>query len=743
MQNDSDTESESSPEPNPVGIFDYTNGPGGREFESISNAIQKIRDIEIRLLDVETIVKDTKIQQIISVASTTITTFLDCVHQTPVEYPHQNLVDFSELLSVSFLTVLFKHRKVFHKIAAHSLASEPGSSGAIVCWVDVILAKLGDASITVTTGAFLDLATPLFPGSTESRSEDSLRAASQLPSDWPSVVGVIASHKASPAAKRLALRLAFCAFVLGPRLCRKSLSSEIPHDMTEILDRCVNQTRATGFSASLAGGQLAMQERLNSSMTISLFAATDREHQNSTKVSQMRPHTLGCLLDMLQNVIHPDDSILSLQLVIPPDELDPAQTAILRFGDTVSWCWETWNDHRVANTESIVFLTSMWLLHSDKCFLSGDIIPEPDYMPASTASSLAILRLLHHIVFSLSTTFESVGPPSAPTAVICGACYNAVESLKHLLSGQKEAERWIISGFCRHLLSLFVLLTAETDEELGATDYILEALSQVDRGTLNVCLMHIIAESTIRFSTRLDALIIRVHKTLIDNGNLNVVRSALNFIALVWFSQARGCLLHQSASRLLSAAVDFLSQSSSPTLASKILGDAVLTASSAARADASFPEENPEAIWRFAMSSTPSELEIASSFAHYIIASDSLCNSLYCAEAWRYLGEVLLLILKHHYVEEQEPLALLTCPTVCRALTRLLQADSAATQFMLSTPFTLNLSADLKHACELEGSRRENYFVVMKERLNMVGSRLLDQIMCKSRSAAPETTPVR
>lgn len=82
---------------------------------------------------------------------------------------------------MSFLTVLFEQRKIFHRIAAQSLASSPESSVAVICWVDSILYKLGDAIVAVASGISSDLATPLFPGSTQVREEDGLRAASQLP----------------------------------------------------------------------------------------------------------------------------------------------------------------------------------------------------------------------------------------------------------------------------------------------------------------------------------------------------------------------------------------------------------------------------------------------------------------------------------------------------------------------------------------------------------------------------------
>ncbi|KAJ7431814.1 hypothetical protein B0H11DRAFT_837271 [Mycena galericulata] len=520
--------------------------------------------------------------------------------------------------------------------------------------------------------------------------------------------------------------------------------------MIEVLDRYVNQTHATGFSTGYAGNQLAMQERLNFAMIISLFAASDRKDRILSQRSRLRPHTLGRLLNLLQNVMHPENTVALLQLATPPDELDPAQVMLIRWGDSVSWSWETWDDHRVADAESIVFLTSTWLLHSAHPFLSDGREPESDSTSVSTASGIAILRVLHHVVLAL---LPSASPSSTSMTVISRACFNAAESMRHLLSRQKEDERWMLSGFCKYLLSLFVLVVVETDEWLCVTDYILEALSQVDADTLRACLMHIQGDSNLRFSARLDERLTHVKKcvTIIlaqdphtQIWKLNFVRSALNFAVILWFSQTRGCLLRQSVSPFLSTIIEFLLLESSPSLPSKILGDAIFTASAAARKDPFWTDDNQESLWQFAINSPLSNIGIASSFAHYIIASEGPCNSLYCAEAWRYLGEILLLILERQYIEEQEPLALLTCPTVCVGLMRLLQADAAATQFMVSTPLTLNLCAGLKAVCE--STRSEQYFTVLKEKLGVVGPCLLDQILLKSRGEAPkifEDVPMR
>jgi len=54
-----------------------------------------------------------------------------------------------------------------------------------------------------------------------------------------------------------------------------------------------------------------------------------------------------------------------------------------------------------------------------------------------------------------------------------------------------------------------------------------------------------------------------------------------------------------------------------------------------------------------------------------------VCDALCCAEAWDYLRDTLLLILSQTFVADDEPLALLICPTICHALVHLLQRMDA------------------------------------------------------------------
>jgi hypothetical protein len=81
----------------------------------------------------------------------------------------------------SFLVILFDYRKIFHDMAARALL--PGTTASTtISWVDVILAKLGDAVVAIASGFEVTSAEPpISKILKQQRDEDSLRAAAQLP----------------------------------------------------------------------------------------------------------------------------------------------------------------------------------------------------------------------------------------------------------------------------------------------------------------------------------------------------------------------------------------------------------------------------------------------------------------------------------------------------------------------------------------------------------------------------------
>lgn len=77
-----------------------------------------------------------------------------------------------------FLSTLFAQRAIFHRIA-HDATAPDTVSAIVVCWVDDLLARIGDAVATVAGSSVED---SLPENLQKQRDDDGLRAAAQLPS---------------------------------------------------------------------------------------------------------------------------------------------------------------------------------------------------------------------------------------------------------------------------------------------------------------------------------------------------------------------------------------------------------------------------------------------------------------------------------------------------------------------------------------------------------------------------------
>jgi hypothetical protein len=76
---------------------------------------------------------------------------------------------------------------------------------------------------------------------------------------------------------------------------------------------------------------------------------------------------------------------------------------------------------------------------------------------------------------------------------------------------------------------------------------------------------------------------------------------------------------------------------------------------------------------------------LAATFAQYLLASDQLCDPLICHEAWDVFRDELIAIINHDLKDEEEQLALLISPILCRALKKLISSSQVSTrEFFLS-----------------------------------------------------------
>lgn len=112
----------------------------------------------------------------------------------------------------------------------------PEDTVAVVCWVDHVIAKLGDVTLVLlrSVSARAESVEDALHTILKHRDESALHAASQLPREWfimeiarshmcptdslEDTLTLVGSEHASPAAIRLALRLLYAVYVIGPQL---------------------------------------------------------------------------------------------------------------------------------------------------------------------------------------------------------------------------------------------------------------------------------------------------------------------------------------------------------------------------------------------------------------------------------------------------------------------------------------------------------------------------------------------
>lgn len=124
---------------------------------------------------------------------------------------------------------------------------------------------------------------------------------------------------------------------------------------------------------------------------------------------------LSNLLHLIQSVMQFDEKC-TLDGLLPIEHLDSAQNILVRWGETIPFCWSAWRDQRIAHAESITHLvssssfqsyhvtdrdqTATWLyhleIHDPKSCSDSDPPSWPGYLTAclakdSDASTTAII----------------------------------------------------------------------------------------------------------------------------------------------------------------------------------------------------------------------------------------------------------------------------------------------------------------------------------------------------------------
>ncbi|KAJ3788972.1 hypothetical protein GGU10DRAFT_372574 [Lentinula aff. detonsa] len=710
--------------------------------EAVTTAIRTLQNV--RLTDITANIQD--LHREILEASNTINKYLEGI-MSQSQDSLEDLGLFASLVQPSFLTMLFSQRRIFHNLAVKALA--PGAvASTVVCWVDGLIAKFAEVTVVIACGSSMP---PLISHSMRTQFEDDgLRAAAQLPENWSLVPSAISSPKSSPAAKRLAIQLAFAVYIVGPRLQKYDPWNDYDTPQAVEFSKILNEyivTIPVNESTTLYATQMLVdQMRLTYAMIISLFAASD--YNLERPASPFRPRTLSGVLCMIQLILGPsvvqeDDSTC----ITPCEQLDPAQILLLHWGDFMCWCWETWNDYRVANAECITRLTATWLYHLQ----GADSVPYQDIPNAhvvldknASAANYAMLQVLHQGV----AKFLAAGQPATLQESFYVVLSNACRSIDHLLRNELVCGRKVAGAeiTAKYLLGIFVLLSVKTEPdrrlELKAT--ILESLTMVDEGAFDKAISDICKDKKIQFVERIDELILQSRRELIrstepekelTNTQAEELRLALYFLIRIWHSiEGRSHVQRQPILNLLASLANRLLKGEMSPQVFNYLREAVVTGFCVLDTDPSTYIKSPkqEDVWRFVFDVGSSDLVMTSNFAYHIITTPRLPDSLTCAEAWDHLRDAITLIFRHQFMDDEQAIALLVSLGICNAMLRLLDADASTVHFILDSPWTMSFCVELKKVLQKEMDESENdHTQLLKCQLAPVGDVLLDALRYK------------
>ncbi|KAI0068407.1 hypothetical protein BV25DRAFT_1987190 [Artomyces pyxidatus] len=717
-------------------------------------------------LDIDSVVHKSSHLEQIAGASGALLRLLEAILTSSTDEMNPGLIElFAQMTHEAFLCRLFEYRRAFQFIASRDIS--PGTApSAIVCWVDLILTKLGEATVVIAGGSGDRSDDTLAVASLAKQKEnDSLLAATQLPNDWRAVPGLLASDRASPAVLRLALRLTFAAYILLPQL--KGEDPDIVVSKLPSLPKIL-QTYSAGFSDNVHGHRehragplelnLKQNERTVYAMIVVLFTVVTQKSKMGSNPDEsspvLHPYTQSLAVHLIQFIMHPDTTSKDFSPLHPCETLDSAQTILLRWGGTVPRCWAIWSDARCIGIEDISHLTATWLFQLNS--FSDD--PEPqtwatDLLRAlaenSHAAEIAMMQLLHHAVYKL-TSLDHARVSAASLDVLRKTCWAAAQLLNtanpwHLVAGP---------ALVRSLCIIFAF-SGDGNDEGRIKDSIIEALTRVDSQTMQSTIKGLLEDGHIAFSLTFDTTLVGLRRAMqrvtelspLSDAKCNSISLALRFLAIIWRHGAPSPSHRNTRTGFVAAVVNSVSEQPLSNRRSLLLCDLLVALSTVHLKDeVSTPERvskvwDEETIWSLSMERGPRTVLVASCLASYILAAKEALtpSALACAEAWDYMRDVLLLTLSRHFLADDEPLALLAAPTLCRALVALLRgSDGRFVPWAVASPWTESLSTELRSLFDSRDEVLSTSSAILKERLRSAGEILLHEI--KNRVEGIETT---
>ncbi|TFK57310.1 hypothetical protein OE88DRAFT_118956 [Heliocybe sulcata] len=779
----SDTESESDI-PNPCSVdalefarmsTQFIHGDQSASSHSVHPGSGTVRGAAEQLLalsslSIDETTDDDTLHEISRCSSTILGFLQDILDHHPFQ-EHERVLDTADLLYLvqeDFLMSLFDYRQLFYRIASQECPRDTAPS-VIICWVDVILARLGEVVCVLAAEApVLDDNSAISASLKKQYEDDSLRAAAQLPEKWLDVLQLMASDHASSASIRLAIRLTFGVKVIAPRLectlklqpsMEASISSSILHALGTYINRLGSEI--DGSNDPLSASSFPGHHKVTAAMAISIFATMHLQKllcQDTTVGSPFLPHTLRNILRIIELLIAREDG-LQADIMDPHDTLDAARTILVRWGDVMSFCWLVWDDPRFMGAEIVTYLTSVWLHHSESTTQLEDDLDQtielwyislaPSLLQCPAAATGALLRLLQHLTGRLCSSSLPLIISDIVLDVVTKSCWAVFE----IIRGHEARTALPLVDLGVSLLSVFVLI-ADTRQMLPVRRFMIDALNVLGPEALAVAFKGVQAVAQFDFGARFDSFLAHQKRQLLETQDLIDDRAvgiylrvnmALNFLAVLIQSGSDLARHHHTASYLLCASTEHvLSRDAStasqiayvPTLLAVL---AVLQDLDSEIMDNTKPWED-ERLGALVLTIGDLSLVLASAAAQFLLSRmrRGPVGCLRSIEIWDFARDILIFIMSRHYLGDGEPLALLIAPTMARVLLDLLDsADPDFARFMISFPWNLGFCTTLRNIVETETG---GYMAVLRRRLSRFGPALLEKINVSGGRSGPENS---
>ncbi|KAF8446093.1 hypothetical protein L210DRAFT_2954583 [Boletus edulis BED1] len=708
---------------------------------SVSQAADTLATLDFRLVR-----KDTALHGLIqNCASTILALFNTLLHQGPATDTSCGFIsDIASILKPSFLDLLFQYRRLFRVIAARDfkLGSAPQ---AVVCWVDVVLAKLGDVVALIAAGLDGDcpghsLPEPLMA----QREEDNLRAAIQLPDNWDMLPSMLLSERVSAAAKRLSIRLMMGRYILCPALSGQVGIDNTIHRLFSTFADFVRQRAARVDELRSTSGPglqcLLQQEHLTNAMAISLFAAADIAQDSMIdreRTPAFRPQTTAAAMQLLRFTLNRGGYITQTNILSPPDHLDIPTNVIIRWGIVPRWTWTVWLEYSNLHADTIMYLTTTYIQHHSagpESLLEVSDLMSIHSRPSDQAALISVMIDLNfRFISMLSAGAHSKQLSAGTTSVLHRSCQSFLQWMNRDSCGIRRSKEC-----CKALIILFGYLS-QNEQHFALNELVIECLALVGGQCAreawkaatednNFCFLEVLGQSVMQIKTALS-------RDELPKSRETCAAQLMQFLVIMMSKDVQPLDMD--------AFVDFIEVIGErvvemPLNDRQFLCETLLTCLATARLSKidlplskSKVAVDDEAIWHLGMCSGGVNLFLASAFSLYITSAPVSVEPLTRLEGLEYLLDLALLICSRHYPREDEPLALIVLPTICDALAHLLEhKDDTTGVYIWGNTRMSALCGLLRSLCsrEDEDTVNDGYGELLRRRLSSTVRRVLGEM---------------